>query len=551
VDKVSDPNLLYYGDNLDVLRRHIPDESVDLVYLDPPFNSNADYNVLFAEHGTRSAAQIKAFGDTWHWDDAAAYSYAETVEAAGDVSLAMQAFRTLLKSSDMMAYLAMMAPRLVELRRVLKPTGSIYLHCDPTASHYLKLLMDAVFEPQNFLNEVAWKRTGTHSSANRWGPVHDVLLTYAKAAGKHTWNRPYVPLDDEYKRTHYSQVASDGRKYTHGELTAPGTRNGRSGVSWRGFDVTALGRHWTTTVEKLDQLDAAERIYFPKDPTKWPRLIRYEEDSKGRAIGDVWEDIPPINMRARERLGYPTQKPEQLLDRVIEASSNEGDVILDPFCGCGTTVASAQRLRRRWIGIDITHLAVGLIKHRLVDAHGLPVIRTFQVIGEPTDREGAADLAASDPFQFQAWALGLVGARVAHSDRKGADQGIDGRLYFHDEGAGGKTKQIVFSVKAGKTGSAHVRDLVGVLNREQAEIGVLISMQKPTQPMRSEAASSGFYRSPAIAIDCQRVQLLSIEGLLDGTERLQYPSTQGNVTLNRMPRARAAEAKMLRIPNIA
>ena len=238
----------------------------------------------------------------------------------------------------------------------------------------MKLLLDAVFGPEEFLSEVIWKRTGTHSSAKRWGPVHDVLLMYAKKRGSQVWNRPYVPLGAEHRRRHYSQTDAAGRVYTHGELTAPGVRNGRSGAVWRGHDVTAIGRHWMTTVERLDDLDTAGLIYFPKDGG-WPRLIRYEEDSKGRALGDVWEDIPPINMQARERLGYPTQKPIALLERIVAASSNPGDVILDPFCGCGTTIDAAQALDRKWIGIDVTHLSIGLIKHRLVDRYG-PAIAT-------------------------------------------------------------------------------------------------------------------------------------------------------------------------------
>ena len=375
-------NHLYYGDNLDVLRRYIASESVDLVYLDPPFNSNATYNVLFKEHtGEKAASQIKAFEDTWTWDQEAARSYFETVQAGGEVANALQAFDTLLGDSDMMAYLAMMAPRLAELRRVLKPTGSIYLHCDPTASHYLKLLMDAVFGPEQMLNEVIWKRTGTHSSANRWGPVHDVILCYSRVAGRQTWNRPYLPLTERHRRRHYTLTDEQGRVYTHGELTAPGTRNGKSGLPWRGFDVTAIGRHWMTTVDKLDALDEEGRIYWPADGG-WPRLVRYEDESKGRAIGDVWEDLPPINMRAKERLGYPTQKPEALLERIITASSDEGDVVLDPFCGCGTAVAVAHRLKRRWVGIDITHLAVNLMKHRLLNAFGESVKDEYEVIGE-------------------------------------------------------------------------------------------------------------------------------------------------------------------------
>ena len=530
-------NLLYYGDNLDVLRRHVKDESVDLVYLDPPFNSNASYNVLFAEHGAKSSAQISAFEDTWRWDDAAAFDYQQTVEQGGRVADALRAFRTLLGTSDMLAYLSMMAPRLVELRRVMKPSATIYLHCDPTASHYLKLLMDAVFGTEQFLNDVSWKRTGTHSSANRWGPVHDVLLVFARVAGRHKWNRPYVPLSEAYRASHYSMTDAEGRHYAHGELTAPGIRHGRSGEPWRGFDVASLGRHWMTTVDRLDELDTEGRIYFPPDSANWPRLIRHEDEGKGRALGDVWEDIPPINMRARERLGYPTQKPETLLDRILEASTSEGDLVLDPFCGCGTTISSAQRLRRRWIGIDITHLAIGLIRHRLADAYGPGVASTYQVIGEPTDVDGARELAETYPFQFQAWALGLVNARVDTSAKKGGDKGIDGRLYFHDEGAGGKTKQIIFSVKAGHLVPAYLRDLRGVIDREEAQIGVLLSFEAPSAGMRAEAASAGFYTSPW-GSNHPRLQLLTVGQLLEGRQ-IDYPHlTGGAATFRRAQRAR-------------
>lgn len=522
-------NLLYYGDNLDVLRRHVKAETVDLVYLDPPFNSQQSYNVLFAEHGgERAAAQIKAFEDTWRWDQGAAEAYREAVEAGGRVADAMRAFRTFLGDSDMMAYLAMMAPRLVEMRRVLKPTGSIYLHCDPTASHYLKILLDAVFGPANFLSEIAWKRSGSHSSARRWGPVHDVILMYAHEAGSHTWNRPYRPYSERYLESHYRKVDSEGRQYEHGELTAPGVRRGRSGETWRGFDVTAIGRHWTTTVDRLDELDSEGKIYFPEEGG-WPRLIRYSDESKGQALGDVWEDIPPLNMRARERLGYPTQKPEALLERIILASTNPGDTVLDPFCGCGTTITVAHRLGRHWIGVDVTHLAINLIRHRLRSAFGEDV--SLRVIGEPVSLPDAQALAEQDKYQFQWWALGLVGARPVE-EKKGADKGIDGRLYFHDEGASGKTKQVIFSVKAGKVQVSHVRDLLGVLDREKAQVGVLISVETPTQPMRAEAAGAGFYTSPWGTHP--RVQLLTVRELLAGRQP-DYP--RHNVTFKRAPRS--------------
>lgn len=431
-------NLLYYGDNLDVLRRHVKDESVDLVYLDPPFNSSQDYNVLFAErNGTRSAAQIKAFEDTWQWDQEAAESYQEIVEAGGRVSQAMQAFRSFLGESDMMAYLAMMAPRLVELKRVLKPTGSIYLHCDPTASHYLKMLLDAVFGPQNFRNEVTWKRTAAHSAAKRWNVVHDILLFYTRN-DDYLWNNVEVEHSEEYE-ARFKRRDEYGLPWTDDNLTGPGVRHGDSGALWRDYDPTARGCHWKVnnstvvdlvgkemakqlnTTQKLDLLDKHGFILWPKKGPKegggFPRFKRYL--STGHSIQDVITDIPPINSQAQERLGYPTQKPEALLERIIKASSNEGDVILDPFCGCGTAIAVAQKLTRKWIGIDITHLAITLIRHRLKNAFGDEV--QFRIIGEPVSLPDAEALAKQDPYQFQWWALGLVGARPA--EQKGSRQG--------------------------------------------------------------------------------------------------------------------------------
>ena len=466
-------NILYYGDNLDVLRRHIPDESVDLIYLDPPFNSNATYNVLFAEHGAGSPAQIKAFGDTWRWDQAAAYDYQATVEAGGQVADALRAFRTVLGTNDMLAYLSMMAPRLVELRRVLRKTGSIYLHCDPTASHYLKLLMDAVFGVENFRNEIAWCYRGGGVPRNAFARKHDVLLFYAKGP-------------DSFFKTQYVPYSEASQKLVRS----------RGGVS-------------------IDEK---------------PRDLK-----RGAHMPDWWTDINALQTWSPERLGYPTQKPTALLVRILEASSRKGATVLDPFCGCGTTIDAAQRLDRRWIGIDITHLAVGLIKHRLADTYGPNIAESYRVIGEPTDLAGARELASEDPFQFQAWALGLVGARVAGSDRKGGDKGIDGRLYFHDEPEG-PTKQIIFSVKSGHLVPNYVRDLRGVVDREAAQIGVLLSFDDPSPGMRAEAASAGFYDSPWGARH-PRLQLLTVGELLGG-RGVDYPNIAGgNVTHRRAERA--------------
>ena len=564
-------NLLYYGDNLDVLRRHIKDETVHLIYLDPPFNSNATYNVLFAEkNGSQAAAQIKAFGDTWHWDRAAARAWQEVVEAGGPVSRAMQAFRTFLGDNDMLAYLAMMAPRLAELRRVLKPTGSIYLHCDPTASHYLKLVMDAVFGAQNFRTEIIWKRSTAHSDAKQGraqhGRIHDVILFYTKS-DEWAWNQIHTPYDQDYLDAFYKYTEpGTGRRYRMDNLTAakPG---GDTEYKWRvkrrvgsaewegdledewqnpkdGWEYKGVppykGRFWAYSKAGMTGFAKAGLLCYTGTGT--PCYRRYLDEMRGVSLQDLWTDIPPIGASAAERLGYPTQKPEGLLERIIQASSNEGDIVLDPFCGCGTTIAVAQRLNRRWIGIDITYLAVALMKHRLQDTFGEKVMEDgviraaveYEVIGEPVSPPDAEALAKQDPYQFQWWALGLVGARPAEG-KKGADKGIDGRLYFHDEGAKGATKQVIFSVKAGGVTVSHVRDLGHVVTREKAQIGVLISIQEPTQPMRAEAASAGFY-------ECwgkkhARIQLLTIGELLGG-KRLELPVfADGSATFKKAPEA--------------
>ena len=522
-------NRLYYGDNLDVLQRHVDDESVDLVYLDPPFNSSATYNVLFAERdGTQAASQITAFEDTWKWDQAAARAYERVVESGGRVSQAMQAFRTFLADSDMLAYLAMMAPRLIELRRVLKQTGTLYLHCDPTASHYLKVLLDGIFGPERFLNEIIWKRTSAHSSARRYGPVHDVLLVYGKT-DEYTWNRLFQPYEPEYIDTFFDQEDEDGRRWKRMDLTGAGVRHGETGKVWRGLDVTAKGRHWAYPPKVLDELDAKQRIHWPAKAGGMPRLKQYPEDLPGVPLQDVWTDIRPLHNLAAERLGYPTQKPEALLERIIQASSDERDTVLDPFCGCGTTIAAAQKLNRHWIGIDITYLSITLIRSRLTDTFGGTV--AFEVVGEPVSLPDATRLAADDPYQFQWWALGLVGARPVE-ENKGADKGIDGRIYFHVGDS--ETRQIILSVKAGHVSVSHVRDLRGVLAREKADMGVLISLEEPTAAMFKEVAGAGFYASPWGKH--ARLQLITIEDLLTG-KGIDRPPIQTSLTFKRAPKA--------------
>jgi site-specific DNA-methyltransferase (adenine-specific) len=527
---------LFYGDNLDVLRRYVRDESVDLVYLDPPFNSNASYNVLFSEQdGSRSAAQVKAFGDTWRWDRGAATAYEEMVETGGRVSQAMCAFQTLLGPSNMLAYLSMMAPRLVELRRAMKPTAAIYLHCDPTASHYLKLLMDAVFGPENFRNDIVWKRKAgrgeTNAAAVRFGVTADNLLFYAKSK-KMPFHRQYRENNPEYIAAKFTHQDGDGRRYRRDNLTSPSFRPNLV-YEYKGYSPPPKG--WAVSRERMEEMDAEGRLYFPSDKSRRIQRKRYLEELKGETVDSLWDDIPPINSQAAERLGYPTQKPEALLERIIETSSAVGDVVLDPFCGCGTAIAVSERLDRRWIGIDVTFLATHLIKSRLTEAFGETV--EFEVIGEPTTTVEAEKLAREDPFQFQVWALSRVRARNSGKE-KGADHGIDGRLYFHEK-LGGKTRQAIISVKAGKVGVRHVRDLRGVIEREEAEIGVLVSMQEPTRPMRSEAAAAGHYLSGSEGVGTwgnhPRIQLLTIQELLDG-KQIDKPPSVGSLSFKRAPR---------------
>jgi DNA modification methylase len=529
-------NKLYFGDNLDIMRQYIPDESVDLIYLDPPFNSKATYNVLFAEkNGTQSAAQIAAFDDTWHWDIKAEATYHDIV-TNGPRKLAdlVQALRAFLGQNDMMAYLVMMAARLDELHRVLKPTGSIYLHCDPTASHYLKIMLDAIFGAANFRNEITWKRTTTKSDfrqgAKNWPRIHDVILHYSKDHQQTAvFNQPFAAYSDEYIEQFYRHVDPDGRQYTLDKLTAPGS--GSRGHPQ--YELMGVTRYWVYGREKMERLLAEGRIVQTK-PGTVPRYKRYLDEVQGVAIGDIWDDIPPIGAQAAERLGYPTQKPEGLLHRIIAASSKKDDLVLDPFCGCGTTIAVAERLNRRWIGIDITHLAMTLMRHRLEDAFGTE-LAPYEVIGDPKDLSSAQALAEQDRYQFEWWALGKVAARPAQDKRKGADTGIDGIINFFDDNSG-KAKKIIVQVKSGHVTRNQVGDLKGVMDREKATIAAFLTLKEPTRPMIEEAASAGFYEPEHFpGLRYPRLQLLTVDDLLSG-KRIEYPRLAPESTFKRAER---------------
>ena len=464
-------NKLYYGDNLPILRNYIKDESVDLIYLDPPFNSKANYNILYKEPtGEQSQAQITAFEDTWHWTEETEHTYREIIKDAPATLVEMMiAFRKFVGVNDVMAYLTMMAIRLVELHRVLKNTGTIYLHCDPTASHYLKILMDTIFGKKHFRNEFVWCYSGGGVPKKDFARKHDIILRYTKS-DKYIFN-----VDDV--RQSYSPEILSRPKSSYSEHSYS-SNPGKKIVGW---DLNPKGKH-----------------------------------------PDDWMVLPIINPGAKERLGYPTQKPEALLDIFIKASSNEGGIVLDPFCGCGTTVAVAQKSNRQWIGIDITHLAIDLIKRRMKEMFGLQPRKDYEIIGEPEDLTGAKELALTDRYQFQFWAMltFVPNSRTYQNKKKGSDTGIDGLYYFEDEKH--KVKKGIIQVKSGHVSVKDIRDLGHVVDREKAEIGIFITLEKPTKPMRSEAAQKGFYKSPMGNKEYARIQIRTVEQLFNG-EKFDLP----------------------------
>jgi site-specific DNA-methyltransferase (adenine-specific) len=506
-------NVLYYGDNLDILRRYIPDESVDLVYLDPPFNSNRDYNVIFKdESGRKSDAQLLAFEDTWHWGPDAEAQYAYLTNTArnqgrvpSNVSTIVAALRAGIGENQMMAYLVEMAVRLVELRRTLKPTGSLYLHCDPTASHYLKVLLDAIFGAENFRNEIVWKRFNFHADAKRFGRVTDRILFYS-ASPDFLFNSQRVAFSEEYEAAKFTHVEADGRRFRLSDLNPPG---GRGPI----YEFNGVTKPWRMTEERMRELDAQGRVY---KVSTIAQLKRYLDELDGQAVHELWSDVDPINPRAAERLGYPTQKPVALLERIISASSNPGDIVLDPFCGCGTALVAAQKLDRQWIGIDVTYLSIAVMKARLKDSFGLADV---EVIGQATEVEGARAMLVGTglhgQYQFQWWALDLIGAQpIGGAQKKGADRGIDGVISF-STGPRGEVGRALVSVKCGSVNSGMVRDLKGVLDREKAEIGLFVTLEEPSGPMQLEATTAGVYHSELSGRDYQRIQILTIRQLLE------------------------------------
>ena len=530
-------NVLYYGDNLDILRKYIPDESVDLIYLDPPFNSKKDYNILFKEtSGLESEAQIHAFTDSWHWSQSAQDTYQELItKAPMKVGKLIDSLHSAIGQNDVMAYLVMMTIRLLELHRVLKPTGSLYLHCDPSASHYLKIVLDQIFGPGNFRNEVVWQRTGAHNDANRWGRIADTLLFYTKS-NKWTWNQQFVEYSEEYIKERYKYHDGDGRLYWRNTMTAAGSGPPRS---FKGQILTPpSGTHWRFSQDEINRLDGENKIYY--SPSGMPYIKSYLDEKQGKPIQSIWTDIV-MSKSGAERLGYDTQKPSALLERIINASSNEGDIVLDPFCGCGTAVVASQKLNRKWVGIDVTHLAINLMRTRLKDSFGIDV----DVIGEPVDLESAKELAhQKDRYQFQWWALSKIYARAVGDQKKGADHGIDGVISFIDS-ADNTAKRIIIQVKSGHVGATTIRELKDVSSKEA--MGVLLTLEEPTSPMLKEALDAGYYHSPIWNKDYNKIQIITIEELLNGKTVDMPPQTQTNVTFAKAPKVKRKEGEQGRL----
>ena len=503
-------NTLYYGDNLKVLDQYIADESVDLIYLDPPFNSNASYNMLFmSPDGSDSDAQISAFDDTWSWGTSAEEAVAWVRDSGHHKTYdLLETMRAFLGENDMMAYLAMMAARLIELHRVLKPTGSLYLHCDQTASHYLKLLLDGVFGFANYRNEIIWQRTSAHGDARvSFGDVTDSVFYYSKT-DRPLWNRQFSPLSDEHIEAKYSNSDDDGRRYTTRDLRSPSPRPNLT-YDYNGYKPHPNG--WSISRELMEEYDQKGLIYYPKKKDGRLRLKIYLDERQGRPLQNLWTDISPINSRAQERLGYPTQKPLALLERIIAASSNEGDVVLDPFCGCGTALDAAEKLGRKWIGIDVTHLAINLIEQRMRDAHP---DASFKVVGRPESLAGAEELARRDKHEFEKWIVPKLEGHLFEGGRKGADGGIDGFVYFRPDAK--KTEKAILSVKGGdNVGVGMIRDLHSTMEREKALAGVFITKALPTKPMVTEAAKVGLFDGPS-GQKLPRLQILTLAEIFAG-----------------------------------
>ena len=497
----NDNGHLYYGDNLEILQT-LPSESVDLAYLDPPFNSKAGYNMLFkTPDGKGSIAQTRAFADIWHWGPAAEENYNVVMESGHQMAEIMRGLVQTFGKNDVTAYLVMMAARLLETHRILKQTGSIYLHCDPTASHYLKVVMDAIFGAENFRNEIIWKRTNsTKEQTKQFGRQHDVIFWFSKS-DKYAYNRVGKTVDEKSRRP-FRYDDGDGRGPYQTIALSNTTESGGFAKmktwEWRG--VTA---RWIYGKEMLDQWWDDGLIVKTRGGKYRKKDYWSDKVVRGDAVTDIWADADVAPIQAKERLGYPTQKPTALLERIIRSSTNDGDVILDPFCGCGTAIEAAQKLNRKWMGIDVTHLAIGLIEQRMKDAFDM----TVDVRGSPIDMEGARDLARRNKFQFEQWAV----MRIPHmrpKEKPGGDHGVDGTGYFKTPDGYGKA---IASIKGGQNvNPGMVRDLAGAMETAGADLGVFLCLAEPTKGMIREAASHGTYSLGEFE-SCPKVQIWTIK----------------------------------------
>ena len=520
-------NKLFYGDNLDIMRKFIPDESVDLCYIDPPFNSKRNYNQIYNNIGQEDAAQAQAFIDTWTWDDAAEEGLLEIQKNAGQryfiqTVYLINGLEKILGRGTFLAYIVSLTRRINEIRRVLKRTGNFYLHCDPTASHYLKLVLDSIFCSQGgeYQNEIIWPRTNAHNfKALSFARVHDVIMFYTMS-DKYTYNRLFSNFSPQQIKR-YRIEPETGRYITGQDLTIIGGDM----TPWRGTTPNGV-RGWGLSLEEREKLWESGLILTKKDGS--PRLDGrkvYLDEKSGVSVSDVWHDVKRIANTSPERLGYPTQKPEALLERIIRASSNEGDTVLDAYCGCGTTVAVAQRLNRKWIGIDITYQSISLIIKRLEDTYGKELIQSVELFGVPKDFESARAFALkrddSTRKEFEKWAiLTYSDNRAMINEKKGSDKGIDGVAFImtsHEE-----TREILFSVKSGRVQVSDVRDLRGTIEREKAAGGIFITLNPPTGPMIQEAKSAGFIENPLYKIKLEKIKIITVEEILSGT-RLILP----------------------------
>jgi DNA modification methylase len=504
-------NKLLFGDNLHWLGK-IDDSVVDLIYLDPPFNSQATYNILYrSPSGEESQAQHLAFVDSWRWGPATDLALAKVMNSASPAAGIIASLNNHMQKSDLMAYLVMMSARLIELHRVLKPTGSLYLHCDSSASHYLKIILDSVFGPSSFRNEIIWKRSSAHNDskqgARHFGRITDTILFYTKTR-QATWNTLHTRYDEQYTTGMYKHIEPEtGRRFGLFDLSGPGG----AAKGNPEFEVLGVKRFWRFSQEKMQALLEQGRIVQTKAGAV-PRQKRYLDEMPGVQLQNLWDDLPVLSNRSKEALGYQTQKPLSLLERVIQASSNPGDLVLDPFCGCGTAIEASHSLGRKWIGIDITPLAIDVVERRLA-RRGLRRDVDYETDGIPLDREGAQKLWEKDEHQFQLWAITLVDGQPREGGKKGADKGVDGLIYFQDDARTIGT--AVISVKGGKNIHAKdIRDLIGAMNNRSANLGVFVTLNKATTEMEKAAREAGSIEAGGKLRP--RVQIRTIEQLLDG-----------------------------------